>query len=270
MNQINNWLDVFMNSTAGALQAVMEFVPKFIGAIVLLFLGWLVAKLVQNIANKLFDLIGINKLSRKAGVEQFLVFSGFASNLSWLFARIFFWGVILIFLLPISDILGIKFFGELVNQAIAYFPNIIVALIVILVGSWAAKVLSGMMRGSATRIGLEYSETLGTIVNITVLVVTFIIALSQLKIDATILGYILLILVASIAVAFSISFGLGAKGIIGNVLAGVYLSRSVKPGSIIKSKDLKGKLINIGTVYSTIELENKEEVKVSNSALLQN
>lgn len=268
MEQVTNWLDVFMNSTQYALGSVFAFLPKLLGAIIIFLIGWLVAKLFEKLFNKIFGLIGVNKLSQKSGVENFLGSAGFERDLSWIFARIIFWGIILIFLLPVADILGFVFFANIVNQAITFLPNIIIALLIVLFGTWGAKVLSGMVRGGAVRLGAEYAEVLGTVVSVTILVVTFIVALSQLNIDATILGNILLIIVAALAVGLAIAFGFGAKDITKNIIAGAYLSKVVKPGSLVKTANLEGKVVEIGSVTSTVEVNDKK-IQIANSALLE-
>ncbi len=268
MQEINNWLDIFMQSTQGALEMIISFVPKFFASLIILIVGWITAKIIQKLSNKFLDLIGINKLSTKAGIENFLISSGFPGNLSWTFSRILYWTVLLIFILPISDIMGLPFFANLVNTALAYIPNIFLAMLVILVGSWAAKILSGMIRGSSVRLGIEYSEALGTIVNIGVMIVTFIIALSQLKIDATILSNILLIVVSAFAIGLSIAFGLGAKDLVRNVISGVYISKTIKTGSTVRIKDMVGKLVDVGPVISTIEVDDKQ-ISVSNGSIME-
>lgn len=269
MQQMNNWLNIFMQSTQGALEMIMGFVPKFFASLIILLIGWIVSKIIQKVSNKFFDLIGINRLSTKAGIENFLIASGFPGNLSWIFSRILFWTVLLIFILPISDIMGFSFFANMVNDVLTYIPNIFFAMLVILVGSWAAKLLSGMIRGSSVRIGLEYSEALGTIVNIGVLLITFVIALSQLKIDATILGNILLLVIGAFTIGLAIAIGLGTKDLVKNIISGVYIGKTVKPGSTVRIKDMTGKLVDIGSVISTIEVDNKE-IKVNNSSFMEN
>jgi small-conductance mechanosensitive channel len=126
-----------------------------------------------------------------------------------------------------------------------------------------------MIRGSSIRLGMEYSEALGTIVNIGVLIITFVIALTQLKIDATMLGNILLLVIGAFAIGLAIALGLGAKDFVKNIISGVYVGETVKPGSTVRIKDMMGKLVDIGPDISTIEVNNKE-IKVNNSSFMEN
>lgn len=126
-----------------------------------------------------------------------------------------------------------------------------------------------MIRGSSIRLGMEYSEALGTIVNIGVLIITFVIALTQLKIDAIMLGNILLLVIGAFAIGLAIALGLGAKDLVKNIISGVYVGETVKPGNTVKIKDMMGKLVDIGPDISTIEVDN-EEIKVNNSSFMEN
>jgi small-conductance mechanosensitive channel len=234
----------------------------------LLLFAWLVAKLFEKASNKLFILLGIDKLSHKAGIAGFLISSGLPSNLSYILARIIFWSVIVLFFLPISNILGLKFFSGIVDEILAFLPNLFVAIFILLVGSWGAKVISGIVRGSANRMGLDNSELLGTIINFFILIVTFIIALTQLKIETEILTNILLILIASIGLAVAISFGIGSKDIFKNIIAGVYLNKTLHEGEFIKINETEGKIIHIGAILTKIETSGNKEVSIPNNQLL--
>lgn len=269
MTEIDNWLDALIFSTQEVLFQVLGFLPKIFAAIVLFLIAWVIAKLLEKLTNKIFMLIGIDKISNKAGISNFLISSGFPGNLSYLFARLIFWTVIALFFLPISNILGMEFFAGIIDEIISYLPNIFVAIFILLIGSWGAKVISGIVRGSATRIGLENSQLLGTATNILVLGVTFIIALTQLKIETDILTNILLILIASIALAAAISFGIGSKDIFKNIIAGVYLSKSIKEGEAISFQDNQIKIVHIGTILTKFETEDNKTVSISNNKLLE-
>ena len=269
MEQVTNWTQVFLQSVQAALENVLAFIPNLIAALILLIIALIVAKIIQKIFNKLFMLVGINKISTKSGIEGFLAASGFQQNLSWIFARTLYWFIIILFLLPISDILNLAFFADLLNKLISYIPNIIIAMLIILFGTWAAKVLSGMVRGSSARLSSEYSQLLGTVVNTTVLIITFIFALSQLNIDSSILSTILIILIAAIGLGLAIAFGVGTKDIVKNVTAGIYLNKTLKPGNNIRFKENEVKVIEVGSVSTLIEIAEGKQLQVSNSNILE-
>ncbi|MCB0742708.1 MAG: mechanosensitive ion channel [Ignavibacteriae bacterium] len=269
MKEFENWFDIIIFSAQNILFQVLDFIPKLLIVVFLLLIGWLVAKILQKLSNKIFDLIGVNNISSKAGIENFLVSSGFASNISYLFSKIIFWTVLILFLIPISDILNLKFFVNIIDQVINYLPNLFVALFILLLGAWGAKITGGIVRGSSKRLGLENAELLGTIFNVLILVIAFIIALTQLKIEAEILTNILLILLGSLGIAFSISFGLGAKDVFKNIIAGVYLHKSIRDGEFVKFGNIEGEIIEIGTILTKIKINENKEISIPNNQLIE-
>lgn len=268
MQDFTNWFDVLFYSTQDIFFQIIAFLPKLLSAILLFLIAWLIAKVLEKIIVKVFILIGIDKLSEKAGISNFLLSSGLPSNLSYIFARIIFWTILALFFLPISNILGMKFFASIVDEIIGYLPNLFVALFILLIGSWGAKVISGIIRGGANRLSLDNAELIGTVTNFFILIITFIIALTQLKIETEILTNILLIIIASVGFGVAIAFGVGSKDIFKNIIAGVYLSKAVRVGELVKANNLEGKIIHIGTVMTKIETKEHKEITIPNSQLI--
>ena len=268
MQDFDNWFDVLFFSTKDIFYQVVAYLPKLLTAIVLFLIAWVIAKILEKIISKVFILIGIDKISEKAGISNFLLSSGLPTNLSYIFARMIFWTIIALFFLPISNILGMQFFASIVDEVISYLPNLFVAIFILLIGSWGAKVISGIIRGGANRMSLDNAELIGTVTNFFILIITFIIALTQLKIETEILTNILLILIASIGFGVAIAFGVGSKDIFKNIIAGVYLSKALREGEQIKINNIEGKIIFIGTIMTKIETKNHEELSLPNSQLI--
>lgn len=265
---MSEWLDIFISSTRDTMGQVGVFLPKLLGALLLLILGFLVAKLVEKAFVRFFQIIGINRVAKKSGIKNTLSSFDIKNDLAWVFARLLFWVVLFVFLLPISNLLGLVFFADLVNQIVSYIPNILAALIMILLGSWAAKILSGLARGSAARVGSEYAEVLGTLVNLMILLITIIIALRQLNIEVQILSNILLVVFGSMAIGFALAFAFGAKDVLRLIISGIYINRTLNPGSRIKLNDLEGTIVEVGSIMTVIEKDNKERVSIPNSHFL--
>lgn len=261
-------LDLLIASIRNTFEQIVIFLPKLMGALLLLVVGIIVAKLVEKTFYKFFKIIGINRIVKKSGLDQTLSSFEIKNDLSLLLARLLFWIILFIFLLPISNFLGWVFFTDLINKIVGYIPNILAALVIILLGSWAAKIMSNLARGSAARVSSEYAEIFGTIVNAGVLIVTFIIAMMQINIEVWILSYILIVLFGALASGFALAFALGAKDILKLIIAGIFLNRSLSKGSRLKLPDIEGTIVEIGSVMTTIEKDNKEIVAVSNSYLL--
>ncbi|MBD3223573.1 MAG: mechanosensitive ion channel [Caldithrix sp.] len=265
---MNEWYELLILSTNTTLEQLYNLLPKLIGALVLLLVGLVVSKLIEKSFYKIFKLIGINRLVKKSGLNNTLKAIEIRDDLAWIFARMLFWIILFIFLLPISNLLGLVFFADLVKDIVNYIPNILAALLILLVGSWAAKLISSLVRGSTARVGSEYAKKLGSFVNFFVMVIIVLIALLQLNIEVLILTNIITYTIIAVVFGLALAFALGAKDILKMLIAGKYLNKSLSSGSHIKLYDLEGKVIEIGTIMTVVELESGKKVSIPNSKFL--
>jgi len=268
MNSFNDLWGMFATSLQSTLDRVLGFIPNLVMAVVVIMVGWLVAFIVQRAFGRLFQLIGLDRMGQKSGLHEFMASSGIRRPVSWILSRILFWAVILITLLPISDILKLGFFAELVNTLVSYLPNVFVALLVIVIGTWAARVLSGIARGNLVRLGEEAANVVSLGVQVVTLVISFIIALAQLRIDSSILTSLTLIIVGALGVGLAIALAIGSRDLIRNVLAGVYINNSFQIGNDVKMQDLSGKLTSIGLLSSVVETGDGKKLTIPNSAFM--
>jgi len=257
---MERWFDIIVHSTQAALAQLLIYVPKVAAALLLLLIAYIIAKIMQKITTRVAQAVGADRLAEKAGVDSFLRTAGFRRSLSWYIGRFLFWVILLLFLLPISDILNLGFFADVVGRIVYYLPNLLVALVILVIGFWAARVLGGLAEGAAIRIGADHSRAIGGVVRGLIVLVTLIITLSQLNIAADILVFVVITLLASLGIAFALSMGLGSVEIVKNLLAGYYLQRQLKPGTPIQIGNIHGTLVAIGTLVSIVQSEEKNIV----------
>ncbi len=269
---MEKWIEIIVQSTRSAMAQLLAFVPKLIASLLLLAIAYIIAKIVQKLITRLAQAVGTDRLADKAGISAFLRTAGFRKTLSWYMGRVLFWIILLLFLLPISDILGLTFFGDVIGRIVYYLPNLLVALAILIIGFWAARVLGGLTEGAATRVGAEYAKGIGAAVRGMVILITLIITLSQLNIAADILIFVAVILLAAFAIAFALSTGLGSVDIVRNLLAGYYLQKQLKPGAIVSLANVRGKLLAIGnliTLIQPLDGDPEEHIIVPNAQFVQ-
>ena len=121
------------------------------------------------------------------------------------------WAIIFIFLVPASEILGLPQLSSLINGLVDYIPNVIVAVVVLMVGAILADILGELVSGTSQAIGASTANFLGVIAKYSVIVFSIMIALSELGIAATIINTLITGFVAMLALAGGLAFGLGGK-----------------------------------------------------------
>lgn len=184
---------------------VVGFIPNLIGALLLLLIGKLVAFSVKKALVKILELLKLETISKKTGLEQGLKSLGLKIKISEIFGVITYWIIYLVFILAAVEALGVKTISDIVQKLIAYLPNVIAALLIMLIGIAVANFLEKVVSH------FKYGKILGKITYFVIIVLVSVSALEQIGIKINFFTDNIQILMAGIALAFGLSFGLGNK-----------------------------------------------------------
>lgn len=204
-------LDIFLSSFTSFWAQFAIFVPKLIAAVILLVLGWLVAKLVRSGMNHLLRLVHFDVLAEKSGVEAFLREGNLEISLSRLLSNLVYWLLILVVIVTVSNSLGLHMVAELFNRVVLYIPNVIVAILVLVFGTLLARFINRLLFAYLNNAGVEGALSISTLVEYAVLVFIFFVALEQLQIGTKLLTAAFQIGFGAVGLAFALAFGLGGK-----------------------------------------------------------
>ncbi|MFQ5967853.1 MAG: hypothetical protein ACE5MI_09610, partial [Acidimicrobiia bacterium] len=137
-----------------AWEAIVEVTPKLVGALIILLVGWLIARFLRRVFERIFKAIGLDKLLERAGMGETLTDAGY--TVSGLLALLVYWIAVLITLLLAAETLDIGELTALLRELIAYLPLVFVAAIVILVAGAVASVVADLVRPWADREGVSW------------------------------------------------------------------------------------------------------------------
>ncbi len=218
------------NAVASSLQNILErfitFIPVLIGALVILIIGWLIAVAVGNLVARLLKAVKFNELfDRISGFRSALHKAGMELNAPAFVGGIVKWLIIIITLLAASDILGLSGVSLFLNQIIAYIPNIVVAAVMIFAGIMFGNFVQKITKASAETARIPHSGAAAAVAKWAIYVFTFVATLMQLGVAEALLQTLVTGLVAMIAIAGGLSFGLGGKDIATRILE--HLKRDV-------------------------------------------
>lgn len=247
----------------------VELFPKFLAAVVMVIVGLLVAKLLQKLVQKLLKLIHLEKYVRDSGSAGFLNSIGVQVNVAHIISLLVFWIVLLSFILPACNVMGLTFFSRVINGLVGYIPNIAVAMLVLLLGVWAANIVSSLVGGMLIRMNSEYTEVVQSLVKVLVLLSAVIIALLQLHVAVQLLSNMLLLFVGALVIGFAAVFVLGTKDVLRHIMVSEYLRKSLPVGTHVKTDSFEGQIVEIGPLTSTIKQQDGSQVAVRNTDLLE-
>ncbi len=222
MLQIRTTSDALWLSFTNALNSFMTFLPALIGALIVLVIGWVVSGALARLIEKGLRVIGLERAVHHSGLNDFIVRSGTNWTTSKLIAELIKWFIRLIFIQAAANILGMPQITAIINSIILFIPNIIVAMVIIVIGALIAKFLSGLVRGSVSEMGVGNPNLLATLTRYAVIGFAVIAAINQLGIAAVVVNTLFIGLVGAIALAVGLAFGLGGREVAAKITESWY------------------------------------------------
>jgi len=188
---------------------LVGFLPNLLGALLILLVGLFVAKAIESVVVQLLKTVRLDTLADRIQVSEILAKGGIKQKLSELIGAIIYWLVILVVLIAALNALQLTVAAQLLEQVVAFLPNVIAAIFLLVVGIFSAVFLSAAVRTAAVSAGISQPQLLGQIVQTAVIVFASVAALEQLNIR--LVGEAFLIVLAGISLGLALAFGLGCK-----------------------------------------------------------
>lgn len=189
------------------------FLPTFLGALIIFFVGLVIAAGLGKIIEKLIDALKLDRLLEQLGLNKILERADVRLHSGRFLGILVQWFFIIITLLAVSDILNLLAFSDFLKQVLLYVPNIVVAVLIMLAGVVVAAFLAKLVRASVLAAKLHAAHFLGVLTKWSVLVFAFLAALSQLGVASALVNTLIMGFVAMLAIAGGLAFGLGGKDV---------------------------------------------------------
>lgn len=247
---------------------VASLIPKLLLALVLLFLGFVFAKILAKIIITLFDRLGINTLLDKSGITGILERAGIKAPPGAVIAKIAFIISMLFIVKIAAQEASIKDISDIVMSIIAFMPNAITAAIILLAGFIIADITKNTIANSLSAAGLEYAETLSKLIFGFILIIVLTVALAQVNIQTELLNSSVKIALATLGLALALSLGLGLKDMAKNVVSGVYSRDLYAPGTEIEYEGEVMTVAGVGPVTTKLSRQDGGFVIVPNDKLI--
>ncbi|MEK7165306.1 MAG: hypothetical protein AAB874_00680 [Patescibacteria group bacterium] len=193
------------------------YLPQFIAGLLLLLVGMLVSGIVKQVVSGFFNFLKLDKIAKDANVP-----TGFDLKV-WpeLFGELLRWTVMILFLVAAVETWGIRKVGDVLNQLLLYLPNVFIAVVMGLVGVVIGNLVSEVVRHGAKGLGTHSAGVLATMARYSIYVFTTLLVLHQLDVAADLIRILFTGVVAMLALAGGLAFGLGGQDTARDVLHGL-------------------------------------------------
>ena len=229
---VTHWSDAMFTSLAAAMALLFSAIPKIIAFGLILVAGWFIASLIDRALAAVLRSIRFNHFAEKAGLSDFIGRMGMNTDASGMIGLLVKWFVRLIALVVAFDALGLPAVSEVLKQLLLWLPNVVVALVVLVIGGLAARGLSNVVRGAASEAGLSNTNFLSKAAAIVVWAFAIVVAVNQLGIATELVNTLFMAVVGAVALGLGLAFGLGGRETAAEILRKAYNKAQEKQGQI--------------------------------------
>lgn len=242
-------IDILIDNLA---KGAIHFVPNLILSIVVFFIGLLIAWIVKKSVKSFILYLnrGINEKLRNRFLSVDL-----ESSVRFI-SKTFYWIILVFTIALVIQILELPILNSWFSGLVLYLPNILAAVVIIFVGFIAGKLLSDLVLSATKKTGLTSGKYLGRSMQYIIVVISVIIAIDQIGIDIVFLTNLITIVIAVLFFGAALSFALGAKTSVSNILGSYYVQKVYQPGSIIRMGEYEGLIVKITATNVFLETKN--------------
>jgi len=215
---LTDWTTAVSDSWTTIWDRFVNFLPNLIGATIILVIGWLVGMIVALIIDRLFRIIGLQTLFEKAKVEDVLKKGSIDKDTTTLLAGVAKWIIYLVAFIAAANTLKLPDVAYFLDRVLSYVPAVVASGAILLIGLVLAHFLANVLKGSLMAAGFTMAEAVASIVRYSIIIFTFLAVLVQLGIAESLIRTMFIGLVAFLAIAGGLAFGLGGKDVAQEIL----------------------------------------------------
>jgi len=169
--------------------------------VVILIVGWFISSLIEKGVAALLRAVRFNELAERSGFAGFVSKMNAGVDSAGMIGLVAEWFVRLIAMVVAFDALGLPAVSDVLRQLLLWLPNVVVALVVLVIGGLAARALSNLVRGAASEAGITNSEFLAKLASVMVWAFAIVVAVNQIGIATTLVNTLFMAFVGALALA---------------------------------------------------------------------
>ena len=237
MDTVTEYKNIAMESLTDMWFEVTKILPSIIGAIVVLFFGWLITKIIVKVIKKALKLAKADKLDDKLNEIEIVEGKQLNFDTIKIVSTFVKWVIYIMLLIIVSDILNLQIISEQISNFLGYLPNLFVALIIFTLGLLFANFVKKGLRSFFESMDLSGAKMISQIVFFLLLIFISITALNQAGVNTEIITSNLTMILGAFLLAFALAFGLGAREVVSDLLKTFYTRKTFEVGKQIQFQD---------------------------------
>lgn len=260
-----------MSDAIGRLVHVLaEFVPLLVGAMVVLLAALVLALLLQRLAARFLEEIGLDNLFERTGAANSLRQLGYEGGPSRLLGLVLFWGILLTGVAGSLSVLGLSSLEHTMDQIVNLVGRVLVALVILIAGVMSAGWLAELVAREAENAGLRGPNVFRRVVFTIILAIAALLAAGELGLETYVLIVLAIVVLATLGLVAALALGQGLALLSTNIAAGRYVQDGTQIGDVISVDGVEGTVEELGYASVTIRSADGHLYRIPNRILLEN
>jgi hypothetical protein len=252
MNPLRSLGEALATVGSTLLERIVAFVPSVLGAVLLLIVGWILARVLRVLATRaalLLDTL-LARVGGPGGVERLRM-----GRAAAVFGTAVFWVVLLFFATAATQVLGLQTFTDWLARLIDYLPTLAAGVLIVVAGYVLSRFVGDLVRATATRLDTAQRSVLARLTQIAILVGAVLVGADQIGIRVTFLAIFAAAGAAAVVGGLAIAVGLGARDHIANLIGAHHLRQAFAVGQTIRVAGHQGRVLEVTAAALILETD---------------
>ncbi len=252
---VTDWTTTLQESLTASLGIFIAVLPKLFGALMLVALGYLLARLIGFGAARLLQLVGMDRLLSRTAVQALLDRSNTKKTVSQLLGILVFWVIFLLFLISAAEAMSLSIVSQALRDLTYYLPKVGLAALILVLGLLAANLVRELISLACSTAGVTQGSIVAQAFYVAAILLVVVTAINQLGVDTTLLNSTITLVIAGLIGGAAISFGLGARTAVANLIAAHYLQPVLRVGQKVRLGNLQGVVVAMTPIAIILETD---------------
>lgn len=236
MENLSESLD---QAAMATLERLAAYLPQLLSAILLLLIGWLLARLLRYAAKRGVEILN-SLIVRSTGKDRWYI-----GRSASLLGGIVYWVVLLFFVTAATQTLGLQTFTDWLSQLIAYLPTLAAGLLIVAAGYVLSGFVAELVKATATRLEMHQRDALARMAQGATLVMALLVGADQIGLKVTWIAIFASIVIATLIGGLALAVSLGSRGYVANLIGAHYLKQAMQIGQLVRVAGHEGHIIDI-------------------------